>query len=174
MGIAEVLADHLVDGLAVGTVVDVDTCLAHVLEAGPRLFKELARVLHGLFRLGGGIFGAEPLAVHLGAVEFAAGLAAQVNLVTGVDDHAGIAVDAGLTEPIPGVQEPEFLMSAFARNYRFQVDLHLHLGHGQRLDDKSGGHRRVAAERLTDHVVDLRTIGGVGEIGGHLADVIEA
>jgi hypothetical protein len=54
------------------------------------------------------------------------------------------------------------------------VDLHLQLGHGQPFDDEPCSYRRDAFEVFAYHIVDGLTIGAVGNVGGHFADVFQA
>ena len=60
------------------------------------------------------------------------------------------------------------------RDYRLNIDLHLHLGHGESFDDESCRHGWYPFEVATDRVVDGDTIGPIGNVGRHFADVCEA
>ena len=173
-GVAQVPADGLVDGLAVGPVGDVDAGLHHVLEPGLRFLQQHAGVLHGLVGLGRGVGDGEAGAVHGATVELGAGLTTQEDLVAGVDEPAGVAVDLALAEPVPGIERPVLPVRSGVRNHRLQVDFDLHLGQRQPLDDQPGADGVVAAQVLGHRPVDRNAPCGVGEVGGDHGDVVEA
>ena len=72
-------------------------------DSATRVVQQIAGILHRLVGLGRRIFRCKAEAKHLGTVQFTSGLASQVDFIAGVDNHAGFAVDTGLTEPIAGV-----------------------------------------------------------------------
>ena len=174
IGISEVPADGLVDRLAVGAVADVDAGLHHVVVSGPCFLEQDAGVLHRPVRLGGGVGDGEAGAAHGPAVELGPGLAAQEDLVAGVDQPAGIAIDVGLAEPVSGIEQPVFPVRAGLGYHRLQIDLDLHLGQRQALDDQSRADGVVAAQVLGHRPVDRYPVGGVGQVGGDHGDVVEA
>ena len=79
-----------------------------------------------------------------------------------------------LAEPVARVEGAQALMRTCLWDHGVDIDLHLHLGHGQPFDDESGSHGRDAFEIATDHIVDRLTIGPVGDVGGHFAHVLQA
>ena len=65
-------------------------------------------------------------------------------------------------------------MGRSLRDHRLNIDLHLHLGHGEPFDDESRGHGWYPFEEAADRVVDGDAIGPISNIGRHFADVFEA
>ncbi len=57
---------------------------------------------------------------------------------------------------------------------RVDIDLHLHLGHGEPFDDEARGHGRNAFEIAPNHVIHGHTIGAIRNIRRHFAHVLEA
>ena len=112
--------------------------------------------------------------MHGPAVELGSGLAAQEDLVAGVDQPAGIAVDVGLAEPVTGAEQPVLPVRASLGYHRLQIDLDLHLGQRQALDDQSRADGVVAAQVLGHRPVDRYPVGWIGEVGGNHGDVVEA
>ncbi len=64
-------------------------------------------------------------------------------------------------------------MHRFGRG-RLNIDLHLHLGHGESFDDETRRHGWCAFEVAPDRVIDGDAIGPIGNVGRHFADVCEA
>ena len=167
-------SDRLVDGLAIGAVADVDAGLHQVLEPRARLFQQHACLLHRVVGLRGGVGDREPGAVHGPAVEVGAGLTPQEDLVAGVHQPAGVAIDLSLAEPVPGVHHPVLAVRAGLRNHRLQIDLDLHVRQRQSLDHQPGAHRVIAAQVLRDPPAGRHPEGGIAEVGGDHGDVVEA
>ena len=173
-GVAEVAPDRLVDGLAVGPIADVDAGLHQVLEPRARLLQQLPGLLHRVVGLASGVGDGESGAVHGPAVEVGAGLAAQEDLVAGVYQPAGVAIDLSLAEPVPGVHHTVLAVRAGLRNHRLQVDLDLHVRQRQSLDHQPGAHRVIPAQVFRDLPAGRHPEGGIGEVGGDHGDVVEA
>ena len=103
-----------------------------------------------------------------------AGLAAQIDFVTGIDDHAGIAIDTGLSEPVAGVQEAKFFVPAFFRYCGFDLTLDFHFRHRKPFDNEARSNGGIAFQVTADGVVDAGAISRICQVGCHLADMINA
>ena len=129
--------------------------------------------MHRLVGLGRGILRGPSESDHATAIELCTGLATEVDLIVGLEHHTRIPLN-GLIKPIARIKEAPAPVCRSVRDHRLNIDLHLHLGHGESFDDESRRHGWYLFEEAADRVIDGDAIGPIGNVGRHFTDVFEA
>ena len=173
-GVAEVPADGLVDGLAVGAVADVDPGLHHVVEPGPRFRPSSTRA----FFIAWSAWAVASATVKPVPCMVRPSNSAPVWPRRKISSPVSISQqESRLISPCPnqsrGVHRPVLPVLAACGNHRLDIDFHLQFRECQPLDDQSGADRVVAAQVVGDCLVDRYPVGRVGQIGGDHGDVVE-